>query len=34
MSPWTIRNKEAYLAGIQNFLDGKTLQNLIDVKAE
>jgi len=34
MSPWTIRDKEAYLANIQNFLDWKTLQNLIDVKAE
>jgi len=37
---WTIwltpqrRKKEAYLADIQNFLDWKTLQQLIDVKAE
>jgi predicted nucleic acid-binding Zn-ribbon protein len=28
------RKKEAYLAEIQNFLDWKTLQQLIDVKAE
>lgn len=34
MSPWTIRAKEWFLWDIQNFLDWKTLQQLIDVKEE
>jgi hypothetical protein len=34
MLPWIKREKEAFLANIQNFLDWKTLQTLIDVKAE
>lgn len=33
-SPWTLNKKTSYLADIQNFLDWKTLQQLIDVKAD
>jgi len=34
LRPATRREREAYLANVQNFLDGKTLQQLIDVKAD